>query len=285
LLLAKLGSHYKRVSALFIWTYIKRLFEARESSAKKEHMGYINGGYKTIIDTIERELNNQGSEIFKNSIVENIKVDDYSLALLRNGISERYDKIIFTGPANLLTKIVDTDLIDVKHKSKEVEYLGVICLVLITNKPITDFYVLNIADESLPFTGVIGLSTIVDLSQTNGKYVTYFPKYVLSSDSILKKSDEDIISLFIKGIHKMFPELDQKDIDEIHVNRAVKVQPLQVLDYSNLVPQVNSKHPDFYVLNTSQLINETLNNNAVVKQVIRFIENENIFKNQSKIHS
>ncbi|MEL6845209.1 MAG: FAD-dependent oxidoreductase, partial [Bacteroidota bacterium] len=41
LLLAKLGENYTRVSAVFIWTYIKRLFAARDSSAQKEQMGYV----------------------------------------------------------------------------------------------------------------------------------------------------------------------------------------------------------------------------------------------------
>ncbi|MEA2079476.1 MAG: FAD-dependent oxidoreductase, partial [Pseudomonadota bacterium] len=36
LLLAKLGENYQRVSAVFIWSYIKRMFSARESASKNE---------------------------------------------------------------------------------------------------------------------------------------------------------------------------------------------------------------------------------------------------------
>jgi len=280
LLLAKLGPHYKRVSALFIWTYIKRLFEARNSSAKKEHLGYVTGGYKTIIEKIEQELIKQGSEINTNTTVDKIKSDETGLKILCNGNAENYDKIIFTGPTNLLSTVAENDIIDNKQKHSKVEYLGVVCLVLLTKKQITDFYVLNIADQTLPFTGVIGLSTIVDQALTDGKFVTYFPKYVMSSDKILHKSDDEITKLFMVGINKMFPELEQKDIAGIFVHRAVKVQPLQVVNYSNIIPKINSKHSDLYILNTSQLISETLNNNAVIKQVTQFIDNKNIFRNQ-----
>ena len=61
------------------------------------------------------------------------------------------------------------------------------------------------------------------------------------------------------------------EIEGVHINRAVKVQPLQVLNYSQLVPRVTTTHEDFLVLNTSQFVNCTLNNNEVVRAVDEFI--------------
>ncbi len=56
LLLAKLGENYKRVSAVFIWSYIKRLFSARDKSASAEHLGHVSGGYRMIFERFENEL-------------------------------------------------------------------------------------------------------------------------------------------------------------------------------------------------------------------------------------
>ncbi len=77
LLLAKLGDSYDRVSAVFIWTYIKRLFQARSSAAQKEHMGYVNGGYKTVFDQLHELLLEAGSEIILNSTVQNISTNPF----------------------------------------------------------------------------------------------------------------------------------------------------------------------------------------------------------------
>ncbi len=55
------------------------------------------------------------------------------------------------------------------------------------------------------------------------------------------------------------------------MHKAFKVQPLQVLNYSDIIPKTRTKHPDFYVLNTSQFVNDTLNNNSVVKHVENFM--------------
>jgi protoporphyrinogen oxidase len=54
LLLAKLGESYRRVSAVFIWTYMARMFSARDSSVEaKESLGYVSGGYKTVWSRLE----------------------------------------------------------------------------------------------------------------------------------------------------------------------------------------------------------------------------------------
>src|SRR5215510_3141317 len=49
LLLAKLGDNYHRVSAVFIWSYIRRMFSARDPSTAKEQLGYVSGGYKAVL--------------------------------------------------------------------------------------------------------------------------------------------------------------------------------------------------------------------------------------------
>lgn len=116
------------------------------------------------------------------------------------------------------------------------------------------------------------MNTLVKPEYTGGHYMTYFPKYVLSTDPILKKSDEELTEWFMDGVRTMYPDLKEEEIVSVHMNRAFKVQPLQVLNYSEIVPQAETAHPDFYILNTSQFVNDTLNNNSVARHVKRFVE-------------
>ena len=124
--------------------------------------------------------------------------------------------------------------------------------------------------EPVPFTGVVGMSTVVDPAETAGRHVTYFPKYVLSTDALLAADEEELRETFMRGARLMFPDYDWSAVESIHMNRAVKVQPLQVLNYSSLVPRCVTEHPDFFVLNTSQFVNNTLNNNEVIRSVNEF---------------
>ena len=273
LLLAKLGENYRRVSAVFIWSYIKRLFSAREGSAKKEHLGHVRGGYKTVFERLQSLIGAQGGNIRLGVAVERVSAGQGGGMRVRvDGRDESFDKVIFTGPVSVLRQVTDQELVAMNESGRDVEYLGVICMILATRKPFTPYYILNIGDERIPFTGVIGMSTIVDPAETGGLHVTYLPKYVLSDDPLLRVPDAEIRERFLAGLHEMYPDLEQADIESIHIHRAVKVQPLQVIDYSTMVPQPRTRHPDFYVLNTAQFVNNTLNNNEVIRAVNGFFD-------------
>ena len=280
LLLAKLGENYKRVSAVFIWAYIKRLFSARDSSLHKEQLGYVRGGYKTVFDQLAKLIYSAGGDIRTNVTVEHIAPNSGGgMWVEHNGKKEHFDKAIFTGPVNILQRVVAKDLVKVEGDRGTVEYLGVICMVVITRKPLVPYYVVNIADQRIPFTGVFGMNNLVSLGETAGLHLNYLPKYVLSDDPILQQTDDELRKLFFRGLHLMFPDLEADDIVVSHINRAIKVQPLQVLNYSSLVPKIVTENDDFFVLNSAQFVNNTLNNNTVVQHVEEFMRKE--FRSQS----
>lgn len=273
LLLAKLGESHEKVSAVFIWTYIKRLFQARSSAAQKEHMGYVNGGYKTVFDRLAAKLTEKGSQVLLNTEVEGLQaLPGGGMSVTAQGETQTFDKVIVTSPLNVLEKIAEPGLYQATAPQQKVEYLGVVCLVLVTQKSVSPYYVLNIADKEVPFTGVIGMSSLVDTDQTDGKHLTYFPKYMNAEHPYWQKSDEELQTLFMEGVFKLYPDLKAADIVSAHIHKAYKVQPLQVLDYSKSIPEITTQHPDFYVLNTSQFVNDTLNNNSVVNHVNQFIK-------------
>jgi protoporphyrinogen oxidase len=273
LLLAKLGESYQRVSAVFIWSYIKRLFSARDGSAQsKEHLGYVSGGYKTVFARLEQMIRARGGDIRTAVSVRRVHPRAEGGLWVEHGSAREYfDKVIFTGPVNVLRKVAGPDLIAVSNMTDAVEYLGVICMVLVSRAPLVPYYVVNIADSRIPFTGVIGMTNVVSTTETAGRHLTYLPKYVLSTDPLLRRPDDEIRAEFLQGVRLMFPDFNEADIESVHINRAFKVQPLQVVNYSSLVPQVATAHPDFFVLNTSQFVNGTLNNNEVVRAAGDFL--------------
>lgn len=288
LLLAKLGESYRKVSAVFIWSYIKRSFSARQSSGQKEELGHIVGGYKTILTRLERLINAAGGRIYTDVAVDRITPQALAgIAVQYNGTKEHFDKVIFTGPVNVLQRVAAAELINITNGNGEVEYLGVICMVMLTKKPLVPYYVVNIADQRLPFTGVIGMSNVVDVRETAGLHLTYFPKYIISNDQLLHSAEEELLDLFLQGFRTLFPDFPAADIVSVHLNRAHKVQPLQVLHFSQIMPQIATRHPDFFVLNTSQFVNVTLNNNSVIGHVNKFLQQHggSFEMEGSKIHA
>ncbi len=51
------------MSAVFIWTYIKRLFSARDGTAQKEQLGYVSGGYRDVFERLLARIAQGGGEV------------------------------------------------------------------------------------------------------------------------------------------------------------------------------------------------------------------------------
>ena len=272
LLLARFGPAYSRMSAVFIWSYIKRMLSARKKSAGAGNLGHLRGGYESVFRKIIQQIADAGGRVLLEENVLRVSATKDSVSIHTPLRSLKFDEVVCTSPVNVLQKIVDKDLLAVNHEAGKIEYLGVVCVVLVTTQPITRFYKVNVADESIPFTGVIGMSNVVNTKNTRGYHLTYLPKYLLSTDPENGKPDGYYREAFLEGLESMFPDFDQKDIVSMHVHRAVNVQPLQVINYSSMVPSVNTNDPRFHVLNTSQFVNATPNNNEVIGAVNSYYE-------------
>lgn len=271
LLLAKLGENYRRVSAVFIWTYVKRLFSARDPATQKEQLGYVAGGYRTVFETLERRIARSGGRLVTGVEVVSIHEDSTGLLAVATAVEqELFDRVIFTGPVNVMRRVVSPRLVDAPA-AVDIEYLGVLCLVLVTRRPVVPFYVVNISDETVPFTGVIGMTSLVSTDETAGLHLTYCPKYVSADDALLRLSDAELLERFIGGFRRMFPDFGDADIVSARIHRADRVQPLQVKGYSRLVQPVRTRSSRFFVVNTAQFVHSTLNNNEVIRAVDLFM--------------
>jgi protoporphyrinogen oxidase len=256
---------------VFIWSYIKRLFSARHSAASKEQLGHVAGGYKSVLERVRGRIEQSGGRVRTGVTVRSITPGkDRGIAVSIDGDEETFDRVVCTSPVPVLQTLANPALLHVEEGAGQVEYLGVVCVVVVSTASMAPYYVVNIADPDIPFTGVIGMTNVVAKEHTAGFHLTYLPKYVLSSDALFQRPDGEIESEFMDGVRRMFPGFDMNSIESVHVNRAERVQPLQVLDYSSLVPTVTTRHPDFFVLNTAQFVNATLNNNEVIGSVERF---------------
>ena len=277
LLIARLGLGYRDVSAVFIWSYIRRMYSVRHSGAQKETLGHVVGGYHTVLNRLQSLLTEKGAVLATNTLVTEITTGDnrgveVTLTTHDNEPARQqiFDKFVYTGPSDLLKRVAGPDMVT-HDEADKVNYLGVLCPAVVTRTPLTPFYVTNIADSTIPFTGVIGMSNVVDVDETNGRYLTYFPKYIPADDPGFELSDEEVVSSTLKGLRRMFPEFDMSGIERVQVNRASHVQPLQTVGYSKRLSTLRSRHPDLLVLNTSQLVTNTVNNDAAIRGVFEFL--------------
>ena len=267
LLKAKLGENYKNTSASFIWSTIQRMYAARRSGLKKEMFGYVNGGYETINSCFVNYLINAGVEFKYNSTVSSVKKNksgDIDVSLTNN-TSSSYFKVISTLPSTISAKIA-TDLSEnEKQKHDSIKYLGVICTTILLKNRLSPFYVTNITDSDTPFTGVIEMTALINPKEINGHHLIYLPKYVNSDDSMLSLANEELSQSFLKDFLKMYPSVDRSDVLFCGVSKARNVFSLPTLNYSEKLPDIKTSIDNYYIINSAQIINGTLNVNETIQ--------------------
>jgi protoporphyrinogen oxidase len=273
LLRSKLGEARERTSAAFIWATINRLYGARSSDNKQEKMGHVHGGYKRILEAAEKKLKEAGVTVLTNHSVENVASDKIptpsfnikNLTLRTPSASFPFDKVLFTVDCPTVLKSIEhLNSSPYWNQLKKVEYLGVICLLLILRRKLSPFYVINLLDRQLPFTGIIEATNIVLPEEVDGKHIVYLPKYLPASDPVNHLTDDEIKGLFLAGLKKVYPDFADWDVLHAEVSRERYVQPLQELNYLDRSFGFITPIENLFMVNTSMIYNSTLNNNAAI---------------------
>ena len=265
LLRSKLGSAREQTSAAFIWATIARLYGARRSSAKIERMGHVHGGYATILDAAQRRLRELGVTIHCSAPVDEAVATDGAVTVSVRGSAERYDAALLTTPCPEAGRICRGDrTVEYWRKLHEVQYLRVACVSLVLSRPLSPYYVTNLLDTSLPFTGVIEATNIVTPADIGGAHLVYLPKYMPADDALAEWDDDQILSHFVEKLRGMFPTLEERHILHRQIFRDTWVQPLQEVNFLERVAGLRTPLPGVYLVNTSMIYNSTLNNNAAI---------------------
>ena len=263
LLRAKLGESYRVASAAFIWATIARMYAARRSGMKKELFGYVRGGYARILDRYTAALKSRGVELRAGAPVARILAGPR--VELRSGESLAFDRVIVTVAAPLAAKLVP-DLSDGERAAlNALTYQGIVCASVLLAKPLTRFYVTNLTDDWVPFTAVIEMTALVDPAEFGGRTLVYLPKYVAPDDPLFAEPDDSIRERFLAALERMHPHFRRVDVLAFELAKVKHVFAVPTLDYSSKVPGMATGLPGVYLVNSSHIINGTLNVNETLQ--------------------
>lgn len=273
LLKCKLGACREEASAAFIWATITRLYSTRQKTGnQQECLGYVQGGYRVVFRRLIEMVKAMHGRILTNARVTQIARNDGMIEVEVDGQKHGFDGMIATIPSKALAAItpgLDSTYI---RKLNEVKYLGIVCVALVLKRRLSPFYVTNLANEDFPFTGIIEMTNLISTKETHGRCLVYLPKYTSPGDPLFETADEDVWAQFRPHIQRVIPDFQDSDIEKRFTFRERFVQPVPTLHYSRLVPEMETGIDGLILANTTQIINSTLNNNAMVKIARQAVE-------------
>jgi protoporphyrinogen oxidase len=258
---------------------------------KRELFGYVPGGYKRVIDGLERYLKESGVVVVKNSPVQRVvaskpavdgsfvssnRCSEFSPlevtfgndSSLRN---ETFDRVIMTSPYRVINNACEWLSDSEREKFESTEYLGVICTSVLFDKPLTGYYVTNIVDDWVPLTGIIEMGSILPPEKLGGNYLVYLPQYMLSVDPRFEEPDDDVHERCLATLEKMYPDKSVREsVRSIQSARARFVMALPTLNFSESRPPVLLSQSGVYLLNSARIVKGTLN----VNETLELLEEE-----------
>ncbi len=266
LLRCKLGETRSRASAAFLWATLRRLYSTREKGPKKqEKLGYVHGGYQVVFKALSERILALGGTLQSGAKILGIREHGSAVVIDEGASSTTYDAAVLTIPNRAIAAVLETSDTAYLTRLTEVEYLGLVCMVLVLKRRLSPFYVTNIT-QAAPFTGLIEMTNLIDPEiETAGQHLVYLPKYTVPNDPLITASDDDVWEEFAPALFKMHPDLKRSEIAGRFVFRERVVQPVPTLHYSRILPAATTPLSRVFLANTSRIVNNTLNNNVMTR--------------------
>jgi len=230
LLKSKFGDNAENVSAAWL---IGRVKIRSDRGAEGEKLGYMQGGFNSLIEALAGEITANGGEIRTSREVTEIVIKDNALqGVVVNGNFIACDAVISTAEPAVLDAITKGKLGDLHATLKSIRYQGTACALIGLDRSLMKDgnYWLNIKAD-VPFGAVIEHTNFMPF-EDYGENLVYVTSYFQDEKSSLwTQKEEEVIDSYLKGLERMFPEFPRKDVRWTRLYRRIDTAPVYEQGY------------------------------------------------------
>lgn len=289
LLKSKFDDDASNVSAVWVWNKFKLRGGSRGKTAGKEKFGYMDGGFGTLVSSLEKAIEAKGGIIKYGYTALNLtkEKDNRGQDVFNIGcILEDCSSVVFSAESVITTLSgirfanMTTSLdIDEKYLKNvfDLRYKSNLCMVLRLKSSLSKYYWTTVCDNS-PFIAVIEHTNLVSDKKYGGN-VVYLSRYLDISDPLWMQSDSEIYKLFCKGLKKLYPNFRMSDVKDWRLTRTRYSQPVIKTNYSEKMPTVQTPVPGLFLAGMSQIYPEDRGMNYAIRlanrvseDTVRFLE-------------
>ncbi len=263
---AKFGRYHDQVAMVWFWGKIWLRTTSRSSPLEGERLGYFLGSFNVLIDALTDAGRGAGAILISGNGPSELRPrGDGRWDVILHDETIPVDAVVVTTPSPILTRLVPNLPDDYQRKLGGFKYEAAIVALLQLKNPLSDIYWLNIADDDLPFTGVIEHTNFISPGYYQGKRFVYLSKYLEPDHPYFSMSDDELIEAYIPFLQRINPSFDESWIEEHWVFRERSAQPIIPLNYSESIPEHRTGLPGLYLANTTQIYPEDRGTNYSVR--------------------
>jgi len=268
MLKAKFDGSFSDVPATWIWSRLVRVKSTRQGASQKEGAGHIIGGYITLIKAMAARIEAAGGVIHLSTPVQEICMESTPQGQRATGVRlaggiRTYDAVVATAQVPVFQRMIPAAAEQYRAFLAQTEYLGIVCPLMVLDRPLTGYWTLNITDDRVPFTGVIETTAYIDPSYVGGHHLVYLPKYTAPGSALGAQSDDAIKAMWLENLRTMFPDFDERSVRYFQVHRERYVEPLHGLDSTDQIPAVQTPIDALFLVTTAQIYPDLTNGESV----------------------
>jgi protoporphyrinogen oxidase len=218
---------------------------------------------KALADRIEAS----GGKIHLHTPISEIAIEqNEARGIVVDGETRHFDLIISTVQPPIFQHMIPNAGSEYREFLAKTQYLGIICPIMVLDRPLSGYWTLNLTDESIPFTGVIETTTYIDPQYVGGHHLVYLPKYTAPDSQLHKMTDEQIEVVWLNQLEAMFPKFERSWIRYFMVQRARYVEPLHPLNGMDIIPPLHTPIKNLYLASNAQIYPTLTNGESISRK-------------------
>lgn len=264
LLKAKFDGTFADTPATYMWARLVRTKSTRAGANQKEEAGHLIGGYITMIKAMADQIEAAGGKIHLRTPIQEVVIEQGRARGIRLGTEFRpFNTVVVTMQAPIFRRLIPGASQEYKDFLDKTEYLGIVCPLLVLDRPLTGYWTLNITDDRVPFTGIIETTAYIDPQYSGGHHLVYLPKYTAPGSRWQQMPDDEIKQIWLENLEIMFPQFDRSWVRYFLVHRERYVEPLHGLNATHLIPEIKTPIENLYLTTTAQIYPALTNGESV----------------------
>lgn len=264
LLKIKFGSFASKVPLAWMIGRLKQRMSSRKNG--DERLGYLDGSLQVLLDKLLERLTAMGVTLIKNSPIDKINFSDGKVSSIMSATKTYEGKnYLFTIPGIYLSKLLVAEQPVLAQALDEIEYFGAVCVILESDRALSNIYWLNIADENFPFGGIIEHTNFIDKDKYNGSHIAYLSRYFAMDEKIARMPEEEIKELMLEQLIRIYPDFKVAWLKNVFIFKTNTAATVCDLNFSKKVPDCKTNISNLFIANMSHIYPDERSTNNSIK--------------------
>jgi protoporphyrinogen oxidase len=265
MLAAKFDGDPQGIPATWMWSRLVRMKSTRDGANQRERAGHLVGGYATLLAAMAKRITAAGGRILLRTPITSVTIDSGRASGVEiAGRRHDYASVVMTMQGPVASRLMPCAPTAYRARLENLPYLGIVCPLMVLDKPLSNTWTINIADRSIPFTGIIETTSYIDPAFVGGHHLVYVPKYTAPGSPWFTASDAEVKRAWLEGIKRIVPDFSESSIRYFQIHRERFVDPLHRIGAAGM-PGIATGIDRLYLATTAQIYPALTNGESVTR--------------------